>query len=157
MARKTIIAVIALVYMVLGLLNLYNSLVLVFFSSGLFVIHLFPLVGSTLAFYAGLSVFRLKEFGRKLIVILSSVRVVINILFVFRLPKEGAWLGVANRLGEIVYRVENPYAYLGFLLVWIAAALLTIAFLSQRETKQLFVSEASKDKEVEPDIILREE
>jgi hypothetical protein len=155
MTRKTIIAVIAVIYMVLGLLNLYNALVSALFSSGLFVVQLFPLVGGVLAFYAGLNMLRLNEFGRKLVVLLLSVRVVINVLFVFRLPREGAWLGVANRLGEIVYRVESPYAYLGFLLVWIAVALLTIVFLSQKETKQIFMFDTPK--EVEPDIILREE
>ena len=150
MTRKMIIAVIALIYMVLGLLNLYNALI-----SGLFGVQLFPLVGSALAFYAGLSMLRLNEFGRKLVVLLLSMRVGINVLFVFRLPKEGAWLGVANRLGEVVYRVESPNAFLGFLLIWIAVALLTIVFLSQRETKQVFVSD--RPKEVEPDIILSEE
>lgn len=155
MTRKTIIVVIALLYMVLGILNLYNALVSALFSSGLFVVQLVPLAGGALAFYAGLSMFRQNEFGRKLVVLLLSIRVMINVLFIFRLPQEGAWLGIANRLGEIVYRVESPSAYLGFLVVWIAIALLIIVFLLQRETKQVFVFEISKD--VEADIILSEE
>ncbi len=95
--------------------------------------------------------FRLNEFGRKLVVILLSIRVVINVLFILELTKDGAWLGIENRLGEIIYSIESPYAYQGFLLVWIVIALLTIIFLSQSETREIFMPEVTKD--VEPDII----
>ena len=151
MIRKILVAVISLIYMALGLWNFYNSLFPVLSSSGLFVIRLFPLVGGALAFYAGLTMFRLNEFGRKLVVVLLSIRVVINALFILWLPKDGAWLGLGNRLGEIIFRMENPYAYQGFLFAWIVIALLTIIFLSQRETREIFVPEATSD--VEPDII----
>lgn len=95
--------------------------------------------------------FRLDEFGRKLVVLLSSVRVVINALLILQLPKDGASLGVQNRLGEIIHRIESPYAYPGFLWGWIAVALLVILFLSQKETKEIFAFEVTKDPQ--PDII----
>jgi hypothetical protein len=64
-------------------------------------------------------------------------------------------LGVENRFGEMVYRIEIPYAFQGFLLVWTIIALLTIIFLSQKETKAIFVPEVVTH-EKEPDILLSE-
>jgi hypothetical protein len=149
MTRKILVAAIALIYMVLGLLSFCNSWTPS--SSELFVISLFPFVGGVLAIYAGLAMFRVSEFGRKLVVILLSLRVVINILLLLGWLKEGAGLAIKNSIGEIIYRIESPYAYQGFVLVWIIVGLLTILFLSQRETKAIFVSETIN--EVEPDII----
>lgn len=154
MTRKIIVTVVALIYMIVGLLNFYNSLFPSLSSSGLFVIRVFPIAGGALAFYAGLSMFRLNEFGRKLVIILLSIRMAINALLMFQLPNAGVWLGVENRLGEIIYRVESPYAYQGFLFIWIAINLLTIVFLSHSETKKIFVQETIKD--IEPDIIYEE-
>ena len=83
--------------------------------------------------------------------ILLSIRVILDVLLVLRVLQHSPELGIENRFGEIVYRIESPYAFLGFLLAWIIIALLTIIFLSQNETKALFVSEVTRDKE--PDII----
>jgi len=96
MIRKILVAVISLIYMALGLWNFYNSLFPVLSSSGLFVIRLFPLVGGALAFYAGLTMFRLNEFGRKLVVVLLSIRVVINALSILWLPKNGRRLFITG-------------------------------------------------------------
>jgi hypothetical protein len=157
MTRRTLVAAIALIYMILGLVNFCYSWSPRSSSPELFVFSLFPLVGGALAIYAGLAMFRLSEFGRKLVVILLSIRVGINVWTMWRsIPylENGARFGIMNDLGEIVYRAESPYAYQGFLLVWLILALLVIIFLSQRETKEIFVPEVAKD--VEPDIIFEE-
>jgi hypothetical protein len=141
MSRKILVTVISIIYMVLGLWSFANSLFPTSFSSGFFVINLFPLVGGALAFYAGLAMFRLSEFGRKFVVVLLCIRVVINAWLLFYV-KHGAWLGL-NYLGEQIYRIENRYAYPGFILVWIVMGLLTITFLSQRKTRKLFTPETT--------------
>ena len=145
---------IALIYMILGLVNVYYSLVPILFSSGLIVINLFQLVGGALAFHAGLTMFRLDEFGRKLVVFWLYVRVFMNVLLFLWLSLKltgGAGLSIQNYLGEITYRITIPYAYQGLLFVWTALVLLIILFLSQKETKAIFAPEVTK--EIEPDII----
>jgi hypothetical protein len=141
MTRKTLVNAISIIYMVLGLLNFSTALFPTFSSSGLFVIKLFPLVGGALALYAGLAMLRLSDFGRQFVIILLSIRVLTNVWALFYL-KGGAWLGL-NYLGEQIYRIENRYAYPVFLLVWMVVALLTITFLSQRETKTIFTQETA--------------
>ena len=83
--------------------------------------------------------------------ILLSIRVIINLLLVLQVLQADARLGVENRFGELIYQIESPYAFQGFLLVWSVIALLMIVFLSQKETKEIFVPEETRD--VEPDII----
>ena len=95
--------------------------------------------------------FRLSEIGRKLVVILLSIRVIMNILLIVRVPQNGSALGVMNRFGEIVYRIESPYILQGYLLVWIILAVLIIVFLSQPATRAIFAPEVIEEKE--PDII----
>ncbi|MFT3893447.1 MAG: hypothetical protein QM730_17605 [Anaerolineales bacterium] len=154
MTRKIIISVFASVYMVVGLLNFYNSLFPSLSSSGIFILRLFPLIGGALAFYAGLTLFRQNDFGRQLVVVLLFLRVFINALYFFRMSKDVAWLGIENHLGEIIFRIESPYAFQGFLLAWIIIALLTALFLLQSETKKIFESEVIKD--AEPGIIFED-
>jgi len=156
MTRKILVAVIALAYMVLGLLNSYNSLFPSLSSSGTFVLRLFPLVGSALGFYAGLTMFRRNDFGRQLVVVLLFMRVFVNAFYFLKVPKDDAWLGIENHLGEIVFRIENPYAFQGLLVAWIVIALLAAIFLLQSETKKIFVSEPEIKKDVEPDIIFED-
>src|SRR5258706_16085958 len=150
MTRKISVVTISLIYMFIGLLNVYYSLIPVLSSSGTFVIRLFPLVVGALAFHAGLTMFRLNEFGRKLVIFWLFIRVIINILSILLFLKDGTGFRVENYFGETIYRIENPYALPGFLLAWMLIALLTIIFLSQKETKAIFAPEATKN--VEPDI-----
>jgi hypothetical protein len=149
MTRKMLIAVIALIYLISGILSFCNSWTPS--SSVLFNFNFYRFVGGVLALYAGFAMFRLNEFGRKLIVILLSIRVIMNVLLVLRVLKVGDGLGVENRFGEVIYRIESPYVFQGFLLAWILVAMLTISFLSQKETKAIFAPEVTKD--VEPDIV----
>ena len=154
MTRKTSVALIALIYMIIGFLNFFYSLFPTLSSSGLFVIKIFSLVGGALAFYAGLIMLRFNEFGRKLVIFLLSARIIMNAVAFFQLPKEGAGLGIENNFGEMIYRVQNPYAYQGLLLILTVVAVLTITFLSHKETKEIFVPMENSD--VKPDIILEE-
>jgi len=93
--------------MIIGFLNFFYSLFPTVSSSGLFVIKVFPLVGGALAFYAGLSMFRLNEFGRKLVILLLSIRIVINAVLLLRLSPDTAGLGIENRLGEIINKIQS--------------------------------------------------
>ncbi len=77
-----------------------------------------------------------------------------NAVAFFQLPKEGAGLAIESNFGEVIYRAQNPYAYQGFLLVMTVVAVLTIVFLSHKETKEIFVPVENSD--VKPDIILEE-
>jgi hypothetical protein len=108
-------------------------------------------VGGAIATYAGFAMFRLNEFGRKLVVLLLSIRVVMNILLILRVIQNGPGLGIQDRFGEIVYRIDSPFAFQGFLLLWIFIAVLMIIFLSQNKTRAIFAPEARHEKE--PDII----
>jgi magnesium-transporting ATPase (P-type) len=131
--------------MFLGLASFISALFPVWSqSSRLFVINVFPLVGGALAFYAGLTMLRLSEFGRKFVVALLSIRVAINTLLLLwlLLYKNGAWLGV-NYFGEQIFRIENRYAYPVLLLAGIVISLLIIIFLFQSETRKIFRPEAT--------------
>lgn len=147
MTRKTLVAVIALVYMVTGLLRFCNSWAPT--PSELYVFNFYALIGGVLALYAGFAMLRLNELGRKLVVILLSIRVIMNLLLILRVIQVGTELGVENRFREIVYRIENPYAFPVFLVVWIIIAVLAILFLSQKETKAIFVPEVTRDEEAD--------
>lgn len=129
--------------MILGLEGFASSLIPTWSSSGHFGVNLFPLASGILAFYAGLSMLRLSEFGRKLVIALLLIRLTINV-WVFLHLKTGAWAGL-NYFGEQIYRFENRYAYPGLLLAGILTALLTIIFLSQKETRQFFMTESTDD------------
>ena len=102
--------------MLLGLLNFYNSLFLVLSSSALFVSNFFPLVGGALAFFAGLTCLDCTPLVENSSLYCYPSASSINALLVFRLPEDDACLGLKNRLGEIIYRIENPYAYRGFII-----------------------------------------
>lgn len=154
MTRKTLVGVISLIYMVMGFSNFFSSLLPTVSPSGSFTIKVVPLVGGALVGYAGLTMFRLSEFGRKFVVLLLSTRVVINTALLLRLPLGGAGLGIENCLGELIDKVQSPYAYQVFLLALIVIGSLTIIFLSQRETKEIFMPVTTSD--VKPDIILEE-
>ena len=149
MTRKTLVIIIAFIYMALGLMSFCTSWVPS--SSRLFVFNWLPLVGGALAAYAGFAMFRLSEIGRKLVVILLSIRVIMNMLLIIRVPQSGPVLGVMNRFGEIVYRIESPFILQGFLLGWIILAVLIVVFLSQPETRAIFAPEVIEEKE--PDIV----
>lgn len=137
--RKILVTVISIIYMIMGLLNFASSLLPTSYSSGYFIINIIPLIGGALAFYAGATMLRLNEFGRKFVVALLSTRVALNVWSLFYL-KDGAWLGWYYR-GEQIYRIENRYAYPIFLLIWMAIYLLIIIFLSQKETRKIFAPE----------------
>jgi hypothetical protein len=149
MTRKTLVAVIALIYMILGLMSFCNSWGLS--SSGSFILRWLPLVGGVLATYAGFAMFRLNEFGRKSVVLLLSIRVVLNVLLILRVLQNGPGLGIQNRFGEIVYRIDSPFVFQGFLLLWILIAVVMIIFLSQTETRAIFAPQVRREQE--PDIV----
>ncbi len=150
MTRKILVAVIALIYMILGVMSLCYSWGPS--SSGVLVLNWLSLVGGALAIYAGFAMFRLNEFGRKLVVLLLSIRVVMNIFMILWVLRQGPGLGIQDRFGEIVYRIVSPFVFQGFLLLWILFAILMIIFLSQSETRAIFTPEVRHEKE--PDIIL---
>ena len=149
MTRKTLVSIIALIYTALGLMSFCTSWVPS--SSQLLVFKWLPLVGGALAAFAGFAMFRLSETGRKVVVLLLSIRVVMNSWLLVRVPQNSPALGVTNRFGGIIYRIESPYILQGYLLGWIIIAVLLIVFLSQTETKAIFAPEVIEEKE--PDII----
>jgi hypothetical protein len=150
MTRKILVSVIALIYMILGFMTFCNSWGIS--SSGALILRWLALVGGALATYAGFAMFRLNEFGRKLVVLLLSIRVVINILLILRVLQNGPGLGIDDRFGEIVYRIDSPFVFQGFLLLWSLIAVLMIIFLSQNKTRAIFAPEARHEQE--PDIVL---
>lgn len=164
MLRKTLLNIISIFYMILGLVNCFNSLFPNWPSDPL-AIYLFPLLGSALTFYAGLTMLRLSDIGRKLIIALLSLRVAINTLVILWLlfDNKDVWFDLYY-FGEQLYRIENRYTYLGLLLVGVVVALLTIMFLSQKETRKFFdqetiaVSDSGKvisdGVEVESDVLI---
>ncbi len=148
--RKNLVTAFSIIYMVLGLLTFVNSLFPYSSSPGFIVIrfefvaiNLFSLISGVMAFYAGMTMLRLYEFGRKFVIMLLSIRMAANALAIvqfFLYRQDGAWLGLSY-LGEQIYRIENRYAYPVLLVVGIIVALLSITFLSQRETKKIFTQE----------------
>ncbi|PKO14415.1 MAG: hypothetical protein CVU39_14265 [Chloroflexi bacterium HGW-Chloroflexi-10] len=92
-------------------------------------------------------VFKLDEFARKSVVVLLFVCVSVNLYLLVRLlfRKDGAVSSGLYFLDKEIHRFANPYDPKIFLAASIIVALLTIAFLSQRETKKLFMPATSSE------------
>jgi hypothetical protein len=108
------------------------------------------LIGGVLALYIGFQLFQLHELGRRIAILMLSVRMAINIYFVSWLlarPESAVSSGLYF-LDKEIYRVANPNASEVFLLVWAFLALIVIIFLSQRETKMIFIPETSNDSDL---------
>ena len=145
MTRKRMITVLSVIYIINGLWGIGVFLYPLSLSPRFIELDLAPLVGGVLALYVGFYLFKFDEFGRKLAIFLLYVRVAINSAFMvwaFSRQKEVVESGLYF-LEEQIYRLDNRYAFQIFLFVWIMIALLLIVFLSQSETKKIFLPEKS--------------
>jgi hypothetical protein len=86
----------------------------------------------------------LNNFGRILVLGLLSIRVLINaleILWLLLFPQFSFAIGIRPFYGEPFFETENPYLVAIILFLWLVIALLTLIFLTQKETKNIFMSE----------------
>jgi MFS family permease len=168
--RKIIVTTISVLYMLIALGSFASSFFPSSFSSGLIVLRFGPFginLAALMMFYAGMLMLRFNEFGRQLFVAALSIGIVMRVV-------SGLWLclsyqsgcaGLAlNYLGAEIYRYESPFAYPALLLAWVLVHLWAIVFLSQKETRKIFVPETeaafdsggnnSNDNEVESDVLI---
>ena len=141
MMRKKMVTALSLIYIINGFWDIGIFLYPLSISPKSIQLDLAPLISGVLALYVGFYLLKFDEFGRKLAIFLLCARVAINSYFIlWFLPHRG---GVVRSglyfLEKEIYRIANPYASEVFLIVWILLALLAIFFLSQRETKKIFM------------------
>ena len=142
MTRKKLVTALSILYIIGGLWDIGIFLYLLARSSNSIKLDLAPLIGGVLALYVASYLWKLDEFGRKLAVFLLYIRVAINSAFmVWAFPaQKGVGRSWLFFLDQRVYSIENPYALQIFLFVGIIVSLSVIIFLSQSETKKIFVS-----------------
>ena len=145
MTRKKLTTALSIIYIINGLWGIGVFLYPLASTPKSIELDLAPLMSGVLALYVGFYLFKFDEFGRKLVIFLLYLRVAINSAFMvwaFSRQKEVVESGLYF-LEEQIYRLDNRYAFQIFLFVWIMIALLVIVFLSQSETKKIFLSEKS--------------
>ena len=147
MTRKKLITALSIIYIISGLWSIGVFLYPLAGPSKSIELDLAPLISGILALYVGFYLFKFDEFRRKFAILLLYVRVAINSAFIvwaFSHQKEVVGSGLYF-LEEQIYRLDNRYAFQIFLVVWIMIASLVIVFLSQSETKKIFMAEKSSN------------
>ena len=141
MTRRKLISALSALYIIGGLWDVIIFLYLASVTAGFIKLDLMRLIGAILALYIGFLLLKLNEVGRKFAVVFLYVRVAINLYFiVWSLShKEGVVSSGLYFLDKEIAQIANPYASEIFLALWIAVALLIVVFLSQRETKNIFM------------------
>ena len=149
MARKRLVTALSILYIMSGLWSIVIFLDRASVSAGAINLDLTRLIGGTLALYVGFHLFRFEELGRKLAILLSSVRVAINMGFIaWSFLQEDALGSALYFLEKQIYHLDQPYAFQIFLFVGVLLAVVTIVFLSQSETKKIFMFERAGDGDV---------
>ncbi|MFT3890780.1 MAG: hypothetical protein QM730_04030 [Anaerolineales bacterium] len=141
MIRRKLIGALSILYIIGGLWDIILFLHLASVTPGFINLDLTWLIGGTLALYIGFQLLKLAEFGRKFAIGLLYVRVAINLYFIVWLMSRQQEIVSSSWyfLDKEIARIANPYASEIFLTIWIVFALLTIVFLSQQETRRIFM------------------
>ena len=147
MTRRKLIIALSILYVLDGLWDLGIFLYQSSSPSRPVYLDVTPLISGILALYVGFQLSQLHEIGRIVAIGLLYIRVAINLCFMvwFLIHREGVVSTGLYFLKRELYRINNPYVSEVYLLAGVLVALLLIAFLSQRETKRLFLPEISDD------------
>ncbi|MGC1378733.1 MAG: hypothetical protein WA821_21050 [Anaerolineales bacterium] len=149
MNRKTVVKGIAVLFILSGILHLWK-----FILSGITIttptvsIDLLSLVSSIFLFIAGLSLFGLKEFGRRLSLFLLSIRAIsIVAIQAWFLP---IFLSHQNESVEFGYdhlgvdiplvTLKNSLPVVLFLSAWLLIVILLVSYLLSNKTRDVFLS-----------------
>jgi hypothetical protein len=146
MKRKIVLRAIAIIFMALGLWYLglfFWPLIDVTADKNLNPVYL---VFTAFLFQSGFDLFRLKESGRKLVLFLLSIRAIVNLsLLAWSLfPQSDNFSFFIIFLGKPFLNSENLSLFVVIILAWVLVVLLMMAFLLQRETREIFVSKANE-------------
>lgn len=137
--RKFFVTLISVVYMANGLWDIGIFFYPMFLSNSP-TIDPQLIIAGIWGFTAGYNMFRLIDFGRKQIIFLSYLRIIINLGFIvwFSFFVKSEVVFNIYLFDEQIYKSANPYIHL---LVWMFIAFVNVMFLSQSETKELFDTE----------------
>lgn len=144
--RKILIILISTVYIVMGIWYLFDFVytTLFLFEDG---IDLGPLIPGAIGLNAGWSMFRYQDFGRKHVIFLLYLRIIINFSmtlgYFFAVDSQG--VSTFYFLEKTIYETDNLYIFPVIMCVWILIASIAILFLSQNETKKLFLLEVFEE------------
>ena len=134
MTRKTVIRTIATIFIASGLWHIG-----VFFWSFQKAISLNDIILGILLFRAGVSLYELSEFGRKLAFVLLLILVTLNILIVALSLTQEHFSFTVRFFGASLLHSENGCLLILMQLSWLLPALFALVFLLQRETKDIFL------------------
>ncbi len=154
MRRKLLVKIIASFFILQGVSDIV-SFFMPFFTSQQPVI-LNEIVSGILKLWAGVYLFQLSEFGRKLAIIIlffhaawGVINGVISVVFPLFDSRFGtvSWISIHN---ERIFESHNPYVRTIFLSVFLLISLGTILFLNQKKTRALFVSKTVNTEDDRP-------
>src|SRR5690349_8406642 len=145
MTRKTIIRVISALVIVIGVTQILTFLLPIFDSTQPKILDSTRIVMGILFFLAGWNMFRFNEGGRELAFWLLFMALIWNLLVLGLTFPAGSDFGVSIRfLGKLILdSKDNSISTIIFLSVLLVVNLSIIMFISQRETKKMFMPEAT--------------
>ena len=142
MTRKSLVWIIASLYIAQGLWVLGSSFFPILTSPKPFTIDLFPILAGALGLWAGIYLFKLDEFGRKFVIVFLFCRIAYNLFFVVWAPSQEDLRLALTLFDRSLFASTSNSIFVFTLLVWILFAICAIVFLTQEKTKALFVSAA---------------
>jgi len=148
MRRILPVKIIASLIIAQGLWDIGEVIYALFFSYPHITIKVFPFIGGILEFFAGISLFKLEEAGRKMILILSSISVIVGVLFISWMLffwKDGSSGSAIYFLDDPIFETESRLLSAGIHFAFLVIPLFIIMFLSQKGTKMLFIHEETNN------------
>ena len=155
MKRKSAVKAIAILFIALGIWYLGSFLLPFFVTDSDQNMNLSYLIYTAFLFHAGFDLYRLKESGRNLAIVLFSIRIITNlVLTIWLLSQNGEPFQVFLKfLGKPFLVTDNRFTFVMIMLSWCLIVLLMMAFLLQKKTKELFSTDA-KETSLESKVLL---
>ncbi len=140
--RKFVVQIIATVFMLLGLLNLGIFLWLLIKSPTNADLNLFFILKSALLYFVGQYLFRLREFGRKLTIVVVAVNIgwLILVFITLFMAQKDDFSFVLKSFGQPFFSSTNRSVVTVALFVQMSISIVIGIFLMSKRTQEIFNS-----------------
>ena len=108
-------------------------------------LNLFIIFVGIVEFHAGINLYKLNEFGRKLVIFLLYLRIAYNSFFIVWVFFQTDFSYAIYYFNKPFFTSNNAYTWAAMLIVWLLIAVFAIIFLSQRETRIIFPNEKTDE------------
>ena len=150
MTRKFFIKIIASLYMAQGLWVVGTFFLPIFTSQKPHSLNPVVILAGALGIWASIYLFQLSEFGRKYVIFLLSLRIAYNGFFIVWALFQNDFSFALNFFSKPIFEFKSVYPFVLTLFIWLIIALGTIIFLSQKQTKVIFMSERTNTASSKP-------